>query len=142
MELWELAAREHVRDLIARYAHCADSGRFHELAMLFAEEGVLEIDGRPPLQGRLAVEAFLTRTKETLAGTGPQPYLRHHVTSIEIEVLDPDSADAVSYFFVVNESGLDHWGRYRDHFVQSGERWFFERRRVRVDAYSGRAGGG
>lgn len=139
MELWELAAREQIRELVARYAHYADSGRFRDLVLLFAEEGALEVEGRAPLHGRLAIEAFLEGARATFAGRLVHPYVRHHVTSTEIEVLDPENATAASYFLVLSEGGLDHWGRYRDRFVQVGELWLFSARRVRVD---GRASDG
>ena len=59
MDVWELVAREEIRELVARYAHCADSGRFEELVALFAEDGVLEIVGREELHGRQAILNFL-----------------------------------------------------------------------------------
>lgn len=133
MEDWELAAREQIRDLIARYAHCADAGRFRDLVMLFTEEGELEIVGQPPLRGRLAIEAFLEGARETTAARLTHPHLRHHVSSLEIEVHDPETASAASYFMVLTDGGLDHWGTYRDRFIQIGERWFFAYRRVRID---------
>ena len=49
VEPWELTAREEIRELVARYAHHADGGRFDELVALFAEDGVLPIDDREPL---------------------------------------------------------------------------------------------
>src|SRR5512147_2234614 len=98
MELWELAARERIRDTLARYAHCADTGRFAELVALFTEDGVLEIDGRPPLQGRAVIETFLTGTKTNIAANLSRPLIRHHVSSIRIEVHSPNEAGAASYF--------------------------------------------
>src|SRR4029077_12014451 len=59
MELWELAAREAIREPVAAYAHCADSGRFDEFAELFAPDGVLEVRGQEPVQGRDAIRAYL-----------------------------------------------------------------------------------
>jgi len=41
MEVWELAAREQIRDTIARYAHCVDGGRFDDLVELFVPVAVL-----------------------------------------------------------------------------------------------------
>ena len=133
MELWELSAREQIRDLIARYTHCADSGRFRDLVMLFSEEGELEVESRPPLRGRLAIEAFLEGVGTTLAERHGRPIVRHLVTNVLLDVQDPDSATAASYFVVLNASGLDHWGRYRDRFIRLGEQWFFASRSVRLD---------
>ena len=36
MELWELVARESIRDLVARYNANGDSGRFDQVLELFA----------------------------------------------------------------------------------------------------------
>ena len=41
------------------YAHYADSGRFAEFAALFAADGVLEVHGEAPLEGRDAIRAIL-----------------------------------------------------------------------------------
>ncbi|MBI1817075.1 MAG: nuclear transport factor 2 family protein [Deltaproteobacteria bacterium] len=133
MELWQLSAREGIRDTLARYAHCADSGRFAELVELFTEDGVLEIDGRAPLAGRAAILTFLTSTKTSLATGETQPFIRHHLSSIRIDIANTDTASAASYFLAITHRGPDHWGRYRDQLVQVGERWLFRHRRVRVD---------
>ena len=128
----ELIAREQIRDAIARYAHFADGGRFAELTALFAEDGSLEIAGRPPLQGRAAILAFLESVKRQ-PEPGTKSFISHHVSSVRIDLLGADEATSASYFFVITEHGPDHWGRYRDDFVRAGDAWLFKRRRVRVD---------
>ena len=58
MELWELAAREAIRETVARYAHLVDRGRIDELVDLFVEDGVLEAGtARPPRAGRPSVSS-------------------------------------------------------------------------------------
>lgn len=136
MELWELAACEGIRDMLARYAHFADSGCFAELAALFLEDGSMEIEGREPLTGRDAILAFVTGTKSSLGSTLQKPYIRHHVSSVRIDLESADRATAASYFLAITERGPDHWGRYRDELVRVGERWLFKRRRVRVDGHA------
>ena len=129
MDVWELAAREEIRELVARYAHLADSGRFEEMVALFAENGVLEIDGREPVRGRHALLEFLNGVRESPRGR----FIRHHVSSVRITVSAPGVAEGSSYFLVLTERGPDHWGRYRDRYALQGDRWVFTRRRVRVD---------
>ncbi len=136
MEHWELVAREAIRDTIARYAHCADRGRFAELVALFAPDGVLEIAGRDPLRGRDAILGLLTGVERSLAQTTGRPFIRHHVSSVQIDVIGPDEATAASYFLAITERGPDHWGRYRDRLVRSGDRWLFAHRHVRPDGHS------
>ena len=41
--MWELVAREHIRDTLARYNWSGDAGRLDNLADTFSEDGVLEI---------------------------------------------------------------------------------------------------
>lgn len=135
----EIAAREGVRDTLSRYAHAADSGRFDDLVALFTEDGVMDVEGREPFRGREAILGFLTNTKQSLRETTARPFIRHHVSSIQIDVDGPTEARAASYFFAITERGPDHWGRYRDRLVWRDGRWLFAERKVRVD---GRAAGG
>jgi ketosteroid isomerase-like protein len=136
MEPWELAARESIRETLARYAHCADTGRFAELVELFTADAVLEIDGRQPVNGRQAILAFLTTTKTSLSATLERPFIRHHTSSVTIDIHGPDDASAASYFLAITERGPDHWGRYRDRLRRVGDRWLFRHRRVRVDGHA------
>ena len=136
VESWELIAREQIRDLVAAYAHCADSGRFDELAALFAADGVLETpDGRQHT-GSDAVRAFLGGTKTQLAAATATPLIRHHVSTLHIVVTQRDEATGAAYFFVVTERGPDHWGRYRDRYVLRDGHWRFAHRRVRLDGWA------
>jgi SnoaL-like domain len=138
METWELRAREGVRETIARYAHLVDRGRIAELVELFTPDGILEAGHLPAVHGRAAIQEFLESTKGRLAAKLPLPRIRHHVSSVLIEVVSRTVLTAYSYFFVVTERGPDHWGRYRDRLVLSEGRWLFEHRRVTTD---GRAPG-
>jgi hypothetical protein len=139
VELWELAARELIRETIARYAHFADSGRFDELAALFAPAGVLEVGDEPPLAGREAVRDYLDGVGVQLADATTVPLIRHHTSSVTIDVVGADEARARCYFLAITEHGVDHWGRYRDAFVRIDGEWLFAHRRVRTD---GRTPGG
>jgi hypothetical protein len=133
MDVWELVAREEIRELVARYAHCADSGRFEELIALFAEDCLLQIDGREPVRGRDAILAFLASTRSGARESPTARSIRHHVSSLRIEVSARDAATGSSYFLVLTQRGPDHWGRYRDRYAVSGGRWLFAAREVRVD---------
>jgi ketosteroid isomerase-like protein len=136
MELWEVAAREHIRETVARYAHLVDRGRIDELILLFAEDGTLEAGDRPPASGRAAIRAFFSETAARLASTAARPLIRHHVSNLVIDVSGPDAASAESYFLAVAAVGVDHWGRYRDRFVRRESRWLFHHRRARADGYA------
>ena len=139
MELWELAAREGIRDTISRYTWCGEFMDAAGFAACFAEDALLEIKGGATYRGRGGVVSMITgvrdRTRAELPATGGAPaVMRHHVSSIRIELESPGRARAFSYFAVfVPPHGHDHWGRYADELVREGERWVFARRRVSVD---------
>jgi uncharacterized protein (TIGR02246 family) len=136
VETWELIAREQIRDLVASYAHLADGGRFDALLELFAEDGVLQGGDAPAARGRAAIRAFLTGTGPDLTNVSRVKLIRHHVSSVRIEVDGPDTARGASYFFVLTERGPDHWGRYRDEYVRRDGRWLFGHRRARLDGFA------
>ena len=130
---WQVAARDAIRELVASYTHSGDGGRFDEFCALFAPDGELELDGKRVFAGREAIRAFVSGTGDSVRGSGERAFIRHHVSSVQITLDDPDHAHGASYFFVVTQRGPDHWGRYRDRYVRDGERWLFAHRRVRLD---------
>lgn len=134
MDMWELIAREHIRDTLARYNWSGDAGRLGDLADTFSADGVLEIRGLEPLRGRSAIAAFLGGVSQTIAVTADlKPIVRHNLTNVLFTALTPDAAHASSYFAVVTHIGLDHFGRYRDTLVPDGDRWLIRHRRVSTD---------
>lgn len=138
MELWELVARERVRDTLARYNWGGDGFRLDEVAASFCEDGVLEVRGRERLQGRDAIVAFMTGVA-TAEPDGPPPapgvkrIVRHNVSNLRFVEVRPDVAHVQSYFTVLTEIGLDHYGRYRDELVPVGDEWLIKHRFVKTD---------
>ena len=135
MQLWELIAREQIRDSLARYNWSGDSLRLDELAQSFCDDGALEVRGQPPLRGRAAIVEFLGGiAKAEPSGTSrPKRIVRHHLTNIRFADLTPEQARVSSYFTVFTEIGLDHFGRYRDTFVPVGDEWLIRHRLVSAD---------
>jgi hypothetical protein len=136
----ELAAREAVRETIARYAHAVDRGEFDDAAACFAETGVLDIKGAGRHEGRAAIAEVFAGAGRKLASTATNALVRHHVSSISIDVdVTAGRGTARSYFFVVTEIGPDHWGTYRDSLERddASGRWVFSERKVTVDGRSG-----
>jgi hypothetical protein len=137
MELWELSAREHIRDTLAAYNWSGDAMRLTELAATFCEDGVLEVRGAAPLPGRAAIVDFLSGAVESPNGaaqqSGVRRIVRHNVTNIRFTEVTPQQARVSCYFTVVTEIGLDHYGRYRDVFVPVGEDWLIRHRFVSTD---------
>jgi ketosteroid isomerase-like protein len=135
MELDELTAREAIREVVAAYSHHADSGRFDELVALFSADGVLEIKGEPVVAGRDAIRAYLGGVGRDLAGTSTTQMIRHFVANLTIEVTAPVEARGECYFLVITDSGVDHWGRYRDVYTREDDAWLFARRAVTTDGF-------
>jgi len=131
MELWELTARESIRDLVARYNANADSGRFDDVLALFAAGAAVMIPGRTAT-GADEIRSIFTATSERDV---PGP-IRHHTSTLQIDLVDEVTATGRCYFAVLTANGLDHWGRYVDAYAEVAGRWLFTERRVSVDAYS------
>src|SRR5436189_1537490 len=101
--MWELVARESVRDLIARYNANGDSGRIAQMLEVFSPDAVFETLGRR-LVGKAAIERFFTDVTRAAAGPqeripdtasvadwkarGNKPMLRHITGTTQIDVID------------------------------------------------------
>ena len=140
MELWELVARERIRDSLARYTWAGDSLRLAELAESFCPDGELEVRGQQPVRGRDAIVAFLggVAARDPARSTAPHDetpkrILRHNLTNVRFTEVTAEQARVVSYFTVFSEVGLDHYGRYRDTFVPVGDEWLISHRFVSAD---------
>ncbi len=137
MELWELSARERIRDTLARYNWSGDALRLADLAEAFCEDGVLQLRGGEPVHGRPAIVEFLSGAVESpnaaAAETAVRRIVRHNVTNIRFTEVTPDEAHVACYFTVVTEIGLDHYGRYRDVLVPVGGDWLIKSRFVSTD---------
>jgi uncharacterized protein (TIGR02246 family) len=133
VEPFELAARESIRDLVARYNTNGDSGRFDEMLALFADDAVFEFEGGVH-RGKPAIRAYFEGVAKRTGAGGAAKFVRHFTATHQIDVLSEHEARGRCYFAVLTERGLDHWGRYVDEYRRSGERWLFARRKVTVDA--------
>src|SRR5271155_2025120 len=93
MDPAETAAREEIRELVARYTHLGDGGRVDELSLLFEPDAVFEIDTEPePLVGRAAIAGFLGGLATRHAGEFQMTYMRHFVSNLTIEFESPTLA--------------------------------------------------
>lgn len=132
--MWELVAREQIRDTLARYNWAGDAGRLDELAETFCIDGVLEIRGLQPLRGRSEIVAFLGGvTGKVAVSADVKPIVRHNVANVLFNELTRDHARVSCYFTVVTHIGLDHIGRYRDTLVPVGDTWLIKQRQVSTD---------
>ena len=137
MELWELVARESIRDLVARYNSTGDSGRFAETLALFTDDAVIErpdarFEGLAEIEGQFQGAAT---DLSHLAGPDGRMYLRHFTSSHQIDLVDEHHATGRCYYQVLLPMGLDHWGRYVDRYVERDGRWLFSHRKVTIDGH-------
>jgi hypothetical protein len=137
MEHWELAAREAIRDLVARYNANGDSGRFGHVLALFAPDAVMDIGEDTTYTGHAEIRTIFTGVRDNVTGAGPSPtYVRHLTSTHQIDLIDRSNANGRCYFTVLTTVGLDHWGRYIDRYAVVDGDWRFAHRRVVTDGYS------
>ena len=61
------------------------------------------------------------------------PLLRHHLSSIRIDLTGPAEAVTTSYFLAITSIGPDHWGRYKDTLTRSADGWQIVHRRLLLE---------
>lgn len=135
MELWEVIAREAIRDLVTRYNSNGDAGRFAQVLELFAPDAVMELRDRTYV-GTDEIITIFTGTQEHVRGREIPSYVRHYTATHQIDLGDESHASGRLYFAVISPAGLDHWGRYIDQYRVVAGRWKFGHRRVVVDGRS------
>lgn len=138
MEAWELDAREQIRDLVASYNAHGDRGRFDEVMVLFADDAVMDVGDGRIYDGVDEMRTIFTGTRDSVAddssdGSTSPRYLQHHTAAPTITMAGPAEASGQTYFTVMTDQGVDHWGRYQDAYRLVDGRWRFASRRVRVD---------
>lgn len=134
MEAWEIEAREEIRQLLATYYKLGDSGRIEEQAELFEPDGVVELHGRGEFVGRAAIVGAYRGLNENHVSDPAVTYIRHFSSNYTVQFETPTSATGDGYWLLLNNRGLDRWGRCRDWYRrESGGPWRFTRRLVRGD---------
>ena len=133
MELWELTARENIRDIVARYNSLGDSGHIAAMMCFFTPDAVLDVIGAESIRGREAIEVFFLSVAQQSQEKFQLKYLHHHTSTHQIDLVDEASAKGRSYFAVLTQDGLDHWGRYVDEYRCHNQDWQIHHRKVYVD---------
>lgn len=136
MESWEIEARLSIQATMSRYTRFVDAGRPAELSLLFAEPMHYDMGAGQLVHSREALIAKVEEIKATFRAADNFGRLRHHVSSVIIELPGTDRAKATSYFLAMSGVGPDHWGVYRDEFIKLGQEWLFSRRTVKVEGAS------
>lgn len=136
----ELLAREAIRYTMACYNMAGDRARADEFVTVFTEDGILEA-GDTQYKGREAIHKWMSGwgrpTEGPAADAAPAKrrvkFVRHNITTSQVELTGPETASARTYFVVYTDIGPDHSGYYVDQFRKVGDRWLIAHRKARQD---------
>jgi hypothetical protein len=122
----DLADKDAIRELLARYCYHLDQDRFEDMAALFASDGVWET-----AFGTATGRAGIAALARSLA-SGPRP--RVHLTTNIVITLNGDTATAQSNWTLVQNSPdgptIGSGGAYGDRLVKQGGHWLFQHRTI------------
>lgn len=135
----EVIAREEIRSLLIEYVQCADGGRTERMLQMFAPDALMEATGDPACHGRDEIRDYFERAGRSIRKHMTSAVLRHHLSSINIELTSSTEARTTGYFMAITDSGPDHWGRYRDTLRHDGTTWLIQHRLLQLE---GRTPGG
>ncbi len=136
----ELIARECIRQTMANYTLAGDRVRIEDFIAVFTEDAVLESEHVPDADafrcaGRAAIHQWIARWRspQREASAERATFIRHHLSTSQVEFDSPDTARARTYWVAYTDIGPDHCGYYIDVFRKTGERWLIAHRKVRLD---------
>jgi 3-phenylpropionate/cinnamic acid dioxygenase small subunit len=140
MTLDELIGRECIRQTMARYNMAGDRLRSEDFIAVFTDDAVLETERVPEsdafrCEGRDAIREWFARwhSRAREAAAQRATFIRHHLSTSQVEFSGPDTARARTYWMAYSDIGPDHCGYYVDVFRKTGEQWLIAHRRVRLD---------
>lgn len=124
------AARSAITEILHRYANMAvEQADFAGMAVLFTS------DGQFVLPDGTAFPA--TEIHRVVNGQEPN-FIRHHITTIQIDFSSETTATADSFFIAFTDLAQpDHWGRWRDSFRREDDgRWLLTSKQPLVEGFS------
>jgi hypothetical protein len=129
MSVEEAVAREHIRDTMARYNIGGDRRDLAAFVGVFTEDAVFEspifcFNSRAEIEKTLSVNWFITPTRPVAK------FVRHNLTTSQIDLTGPRIAVGRTYYMVVTDLGPDHSGYYVDKFREENGRWLIAHRGV------------
>jgi hypothetical protein len=132
VDLWELSAREQIRELLATHTYLQDSPRYADVLDLYDDDALLDVAGQPVRRVRDVLRAASADAATRRAG-GHRRTSWHHLSNVRIRLISRVAAESTASFVNIGDVGIDHWGRYRDELVGDGDRWRITTRHVRID---------
>jgi 3-phenylpropionate/cinnamic acid dioxygenase small subunit len=140
MTVDEIISREGIRETMTSYTIAGDRLRTDDFIAVFTDDAVLESEGVQDsdafrYEGRQAIREWISRWRSTGSAVSAQraTFVRHHLSTSQIELIGTDSARARTYWVAYSDIGPDHCGYYIDVFRKTGERWLIAHRKVRLD---------
>ncbi|MCE7798600.1 nuclear transport factor 2 family protein [Sphingobium sufflavum] len=140
MMIEELLAREAIRKTMAAYTTAGDRLKEDAFIACFTADAVMEAVGLNAddgfrYDGREAIRQWIGRWRGggDVAPTHGARFVRHHLSTCQIELTGPDSARARTYWVAWTDIGPDHAGHYLDDFRREGDDWLIAYRRIRED---------
>jgi len=128
--LARLETAEEVRGLAAAYALACDRKDLERMRAILAPDVVVSVPGQAWTGVEEALGFFAAAWE-----ANPTPS-RHFMTNVAMRKLEPDRAEATSYFLYVSafgEASQIGWGTYDDTFVRHDGRLVFHTKHIDMD---------
>lgn len=122
-----LLAKSEIETLFHRYAILAnETPSIEKMSALFKEDGVFRL----PNGHAVKPSDLLT----VVQGNNPT-FIRHHITSIDIQFVSPTEAHSQAYYIAITHlSSHDHWGQWQDVVTRDENgKWLIADRTVIVE---------
>ena len=120
-----------IQELLHRYCHALDRGRWDEFASLFTDDCCLDLS---QVLGRYEGAAGIRQFADVIGGA--KFFMRHLVTNVVIDG-DGERARAAAYVTAITgppgPSQRQTTGLYEDELVKRGGRWLLHRRHLALD---------
>lgn len=127
--LERMIARSEITAILQRYANMAvENADFAGMARLFTDDGTfILLDG---------TAVPVTEIEKIVAGH-EATWIRHHLTTIQIDFTSETTATADSYYIAFTDLAQpDHWGRWRDTLRREpGGRWMLTSKQPLVEGF-------
>lgn len=100
-------AKSEIESLLHQYAVAArEECDVVRITSVFHANGIFRLPNGVAIKPRDLLE---------VAQGKPPKFVRHHLTSIDIDFITATEAQTQTYFFAITDmSSLDHWGQYKD----------------------------
>jgi 3-phenylpropionate/cinnamic acid dioxygenase small subunit len=128
----QAAIREHIRDTMARYNIAGDRRDLAAFVATFAEHAVYE-SAVFHCVGRAEIHRYLSDNWHAKPMGPVARFRRHNLTTCQIDITGPTTADARTYYLVMSDLGADHCGFYVDRFCLENAHWLIAHREVWMD---------